>query len=100
MSQSSQNHVIMCRVDTIDSLGALTICGCDGYRLERDGFPKCNVFWLYGNDKILPMDRELSVDAESSEFQLLLTAKKLNAKIELKVNFVNQNATVKSVKIL
>lgn len=97
-------HRILCYIKSLDSKGSVTICGTDGCYVEYKDFHgnlnKCNIFWLYGVDKIRSVDTTLQVDVTSNLFQVLLQAKANQLKLELGVVFYSESITIQTVKLI
>ena len=97
-------HRILCYIKSLDSKGSVTICGTDGCYVEyRDScgtLNRCNIFWLYGADKIRSVNATLQVDAASNLFQMLLQAKANQLKLELGVVFSSEWIIIQAVKLI
>lgn len=97
-------HRILCYIKSLDSKGSVTICGTDGCYVEyRDScgtLNRCNIFWLYGADKIRSVNATLQVDAASNLFQMLLQAKANQLKLELGVVFSSESIIIQAVKLI
>lgn len=97
-------HRILCYIKSLDSKGTVTICGTDGCYVEyKDScgtLNRCNIFWLYGADKIRSVDTTLQVDVTSNLFQVLLQAKANRLKLELGVVFYSELITIQTVKLI
>ena len=97
-------YKITCYIKSLDSDGAVTVCGTDGcyveHRDSQGALNKCNIYWLYGADKIRSADDVLKVNASSNLFQMLLTAKAENLKVELGILFDGNEIYIERVFLI
>lgn len=70
------------------------------YRDSCGTLNRCNIFWLYGADKIRSVNATLQVDAASNLFQMLLQAKANQLKLELGVVFSSESIIIQAVKLI